>query len=792
MRISWLKYRKILGRRQSENVVSLMFKRVRIHWWLIGIVFVFITSWLIFPSEYRQKLVNLNDFKLSDKSPKNVFASINFNYQERIETDTEKQKILAEVPPVFNLDFQGLKKVEEQFDIVPRIQQDSKLNKLKKIEQIKELFYIGPSDKAGNILIEASDEQLKSMKEETLKVLSEVLSRGIIADNNDAGFAHELAKIDYLKPKWDSIKEEIERQTGTTATDIQIATRMNITLIDTRMGTASERTLSVKELLPWSEARIVARNMANELPEPISDVVKEMLELMRPNLTYNPAPTQELQERRINELLSSSYKIVKGDKVIGIGDVITESHIRKLKALSSAQRQAILNSLPSVLLLVLLLSALFIIYLEKQESMFFSEPRKILTVITSMLLVLALGNLVINQGPKLGLQSPGFLVPVALASIIIAVITNVQLSILATCIVGVLIAVLAGIGTTESFGYLLVTLTSGTVAAISISHTRRRRHLIRVGLYVSLANVITILGVGFLSEKSLVKLGTECLIGGINGVIVALLTPGILPIFEYLSRTTTDMELLELSDLNQQLLTQLKEKASGSYYHSLDVAKLAETAAEAIKASPLLARVGSYYHDIGKTTKPEYFIENQKGENVHDKLNPSMSSRVIAAHVKDGVKIANDARLPQVIQDIIQQHHGNTLIGGLRFYQKAMEADRHNTVRLEDYRYPGPKPQTKESAIILLADSIESARHVLLRDDSSYSRIINFVREIIEDKTIDSQLNECDLTLRDVSLIADAFVKVLSGMYHTRIEYPKESDMVTVGTENGEFRGLER
>ncbi|MDQ1327268.1 MAG: hypothetical protein QG641_548, partial [Candidatus Poribacteria bacterium] len=499
MRIPWFKYRKILGRRQSENVVILMFKRVRIHWWLIGIVFVFITAWLIFPSEYRQKLVNLNDFKLSDKSPKNVFASINFNYQERIETDTEKQKILAEVPPVFNLDFQGLRKVEEQFDIVRRIQQDSKLNKLKKIEQIKELFYIGPSDKAGNILIEASDEQLKSMKEETLKVLSEVLSRGIIADSNDAGFAHELAKIDYLKPKWDSIKEEIERQTGTTTTDIQIATRMNITLIDTRMGTASERTLSVKELLPWSEARIVARNMANELPEPISDVVKEMLELMRPNLTYNPASTQELQERRINELLSSSHKIAKGDKIIGIGDVITESHIRKLKALSSAQRQAILNSLPSVLLMVLLLSALFIIYLEKQESMFFSEPRKILTVITSMLLVLALGNLVINQGPKLGLQSPGFLVPVALASIIIAVITNVQLSILATCIVGVLIAVLAGIGTTESFGYLLVTLTSGTVAAISISHTRRRRHLIRVGLYVSLANVITILGVGFLS-----------------------------------------------------------------------------------------------------------------------------------------------------------------------------------------------------------------------------------------------------------------------------------------------------
>jgi len=792
MRIPWSKYRKILARRQSENVISLIFKRVRIHWWLIGIVFVFITAWLVFPSEYRQKLVDLNDFKLGDKSPKDVFASVSVGYQEVIETDTEKQKILSEVPPVFNLDFQGLRKAEEQFRIVRRIQQDSKLNKLKKIEQIRELFYIGPSDKVGTILIEVSDEQLKNMEEETLRVLSDVLSRGVIADSEDANFAHELAKIDYLKPKWDSIKEDIERETSTIATDIQIAARMNVTIIDTRMGAASEKTISVKELLPWSEARVVARNVANELPEPISDVVKEMLELMRPNLIYNPALTQKRQEQRINDLLSSNHKIAKGEKIIGIGDVVTESQIRKLKALSTSQRQIIFNSLPSVLLMVLILSALFVIYLEKQESMFFSKPRKMLAVITAMLLILALGNLIINQGPKLGLQSPGFLVPVALASIIIAVITNVQLSILATCIVGVLMAVLAGIGTTASFGYFLVTLTGGTVAAISILQTRRRRHLIKVGLYVSLTNMVTILGVGFLANEPLVKLGTECLIGGINGLIIALLTPGLLPIFEYLSRTTTDMELMELSDLNQQLLTQLKEKASGSYYHSLDVAKLAETAAEAIKASPLLARVGSYYHDIGKITKPEYFIENQKGENVHDKLNPSMSSRVIAAHVKDGVKIVKDARLPQVIQDIIQQHHGNTLIGGLRFYQKAMEADRHNTVRLEDYRYPGPKPQTKEAAIILLADSVESARHVLLRDDPSYSRIINFVREIIEDKAMDSQLDECDLTLKDISLISDAFVKVLSGMYHTRIEYPKESEMVAVGTENGEFRGLER
>ncbi len=301
------------------------------------------------------------------------------------------------------------------------------------------------------------------------------------------------------------------------------------------------------------------------------------------------------------------------------------------------------------------------------------------------------------------------------------------------------------------------------------------------GVYVAAVNAVTILGLGLLENMSLIKLGTNCLTGGLNGIAVAVLIPGLLPVFEYLSRTTTDIELLELSDLNQPLLTQLKEKASGSYYHSIDVAKLAEAAAEAVGANPLLTRVGSYYHDIGKMTKPEYFIENQKGENIHDKLSPSMSTRVIANHVKDGVRIAKEHKLPRVVIDIIQQHHGTTLIGGQRFYQKAMEADRHNTVKLEDYRYPGPKPQTKEAVIILLADSIESARRVMLSEDPTYSRLASFVREIIESKIMDFQLDECDLTFKDVSLISDTFIRVLAGIYHTRVEYPEQNKKSSAG-----------
>ena len=333
----------------------------------------------------------------------------------------------------------------------------------------------------------------------------------------------------------------------------------------------------------------------------------------------------------------------------------------------------------------------------------------------------------------------------------------------------------AGVNQPGSLEYFLVILAGGTAAAISTSRARHRRHLMIAGVYVSGVNAITISGLGLLENMSFINLGMNCLIGAVNGIIVAILTPGLLPVFEYLSKTTTDMELLELADLNQPLLTQLKQNASGSYYHSIDVAKLAEAAAEAIGANPLLARVGSYYHDIGKMSKPEFFIENQKGENIHDNLNPNMSVRVIASHIKEGVNIAKENRLPQAVIDIIQQYHGTGLIGGTNFYQKAKEADKHNTIKLEDYRYPGPKPQSKEAAIILLADSVESARHVMLNDNPTYSRLVSFVREIIDGKIMDSQLDECDVTLRDISLLADSFAKVLSGMYHTRVEYSEAS-----------------
>jgi hypothetical protein len=246
---------------------------------------------------------------------------------------------------------------------------------------------------------------------------------------------------------------------------------------------------------------------------------------------------------------------------------------------------------------------------------------------------------------------------------------------------------------------------------------------------------------------------------------------GLLPSLESLFDITTNFKLLELSNLHQPILRQLILVAPGTYHHSIVLGTLAEAAAEAVGANSLLVRVSACYHDIGKIKKPAYFIENQmEALNRHDKLSPSMSSLIVTSHVKDGVELARESKLPAPIIDIIRQHHGTSLI--TFFYQKAKDAEntRLAEVREEEYRYTGPKPQTKEAAIVMLADAVEAASKTLT--DPTPARVQGMVERIINNIFVDGQLEECDLTLRDLHQIAKAFVRILTGIFHHRVDYP--------------------
>ncbi|HOO12946.1 MAG TPA: HDIG domain-containing protein, partial [Bacillota bacterium] len=263
--------------------------------------------------------------------------------------------------------------------------------------------------------------------------------------------------------------------------------------------------------------------------------------------------------------------------------------------------------------------------------------------------------------------------------------------------------------------------------------------------------------------------------GLLNGIFAAIFTVGTLPAWENLFGIITPLKLLELSNPNQALLKTLLMEAPGTYHHSIIVGNLAEHAAQKIGANPLLARVGAYYHDIGKIKRPYFFTENQIAmDNPHEKITPSLSTLIITSHVKDGVELAKQNKLPGVITDIIKQHHGDSVVS--YFYHKAKQGENAGKVNMDSFRYEGPRPQTKEAAIVMLADSVEAA--VRSMTDHSPGKIEGMVRKIIKEKLESGQLEESDLTLKDLDIISDAFLDILGGIFHKRIEYPElEKDM---------------
>ena len=359
-----------------------------------------------------------------------------------------------------------------------------------------------------------------------------------------------------------------------------------------------------------------------------------------------------------------------------------------------------------------------------------------------------------------------YAIPLAAGSMLTALLIDIHTAIVFT----VITSLIAGLWL-NSPAYSIFVFASGLTASFGVIRCRKRSAIWRAGFYVSLVSLFTSLSItvyqgDIVSIAPLVSASAAFL----NGVIVVTIVSALLPLFEYLFKLTTDISLLELLDLNQPLMRDLLVEAPGTYHHSIIVGNLAEAAAEAVGVNPLLARVSAYYHDIGKIKMPDYFIENQiASTSRHDNLAPRMSSLILLSHVKEGVELARKHKLPPEIIDIIQQHHGTSI--QTFFYQKAKEQqDNVTLLREEDFRYPGPKPQSRVAALVLMADAVEAASRVLT--DTSPARVSLLVDKIINHCIIDGQLDNCELTLKDLREIKTHFVYLLTSMYHKRINYP--------------------
>lgn len=363
-------------------------------------------------------------------------------------------------------------------------------------------------------------------------------------------------------------------------------------------------------------------------------------------------------------------------------------------------------------------------------------------------------------------------VPVGAIAIVVTLLLHIRLALL----INMVLALVAGVLNNFSFDALFVVFFSSSAAMLAAQRVRHRGDITRAGFHVAWVSVLVIYGLGYFHGWPHKTLLFQCRWGLLNGILCALIPLALLPILESFFSRITPITLLEIGDFNRPLLRRLMLEAPGTYHHTLLVAALSEQAAEAIGANSLLCRVGMYYHDIGKLLHPEYFIENQtirrsakdKAEH-HDKLNPSISSLVIMSHVKDGIALARANQVPQEIMRFIPEHHGTSLIK--YFYMRALEQDEEESPQQDTYRYPGPKPHSRETVIGMLADSVEAASRTL--EEPTYERLRDLVEKIVNSKFIDGQFDNAPVTLEDLRKIINSFASSLSAIYHVRIEYPE-------------------
>ena len=458
--------------------------------------------------------------------------------------------------------------------------------------------------------------------------------------------------------------------------------------------------------------------------------------------------------------------IQKGEKIIKKGFAITEEAYAKLKKMASSpvyiDYRAFANNELFILLTALIWYLLYTFVPIKKKRLFREHLLNVIFFVFVYAMTAFLGKFGVFANP----YSICIVIPSALVIMLVTILYgNFSAE---------LFSFILSFGVLNASGWqiptFIFTLSSCLFSSVLVRKIERRLDLVFVSLILALLEMVLTVLIMVIFNENFTEL-PKLLVGiAFNGFLSGILTLGFLTPLEIILNTASVFRLMDLSDLNTPLMRKMLVSAGGTYNHSMMVAQLAENACRAIDANPLIARVGAYYHDIGKIEQPEYFVENQKGQNKHDTISPTLSASVIKSHVRKGVEKARQMHLPQVIIDIIAEHHGNSVIA--YFYKEAKEKD--PSLSPEDFSYPGHPPTTKESAVVMLADTVEAACHTL--DNPSVPRLEKFITQLVNGKVENNQLDNCGLTFRDVSKIKDAFIQVLTGYYHTRIEYPDQKD----------------
>lgn len=675
-----------------------------------------------------------------DISLKDTYAPYDFTYAD--ELDAEKmeeaeQKVLSEVVLIY--------------EINPQIEENTG-------RSIAD-FFAKSRDARGSDDLEGFDGKIEKLE-------------GVSAISLSRETYEALIKAEAIDAAETAIAETAKQSLGTgilSVVDKEFLKNEGVsTIIILNPIDNSERPEEIAGLQTLDEFMAKASNsMVGYIPKDadLREASNEILKtLMSSNIHYSPEQTEKRKQEALSKIpkIYKKISVKKNEILIEKGEKVAKKHLKMLTHLGKVgEIGGRLFYLIGMAFLLLIFLFIAIVHLKYYESQIFRDNKKLLVICLSTFFLMMIAQMIVNS------PLSSYLIPLASASMIIAILLDAHSAFIFTVILSILIGIIAG----NNFGLMIVMFIGSSVGIYSVRRVRRRSKLLLAGCLVGVASFLTITALNFLNNIDPRLFLPEGLLGLGSGIVSFFLCFGFIPILEYVFKIPTDITLLELSDLNHPLLKEMATKAPGTYHHSLIVGNLAENATDAIGANTLLARVGAYYHDIGKIEKAEYFSENE-GEpknSRHESLTPSMSALVIIKHVKDGIDLARKHKLSQPLVDFISQHHGNGLI--YFFYQRALEkVENENEIDEEAFRYPGPRPQSKEAAIVLLADSVEASSRTLI--NPTPSRVEGLVQRIVNNKFIDGQLDECALTLKDLHKISEAFVRILNAMFHTRVEYP--------------------
>jgi putative nucleotidyltransferase with HDIG domain len=703
----------------------------------IGYLVLFVVlSLLLFPPMRKAQDIR---FKEEDIADVDVIAPFDFWVPlSEQEIENNKANAAVDVPPVYARNEEAARHLPDNLNVfmegIAGLARADSVPAETRLEQIRDFAPFLKNDPVELLLVRNNR---RKILREGLRLQKEYLDRGIVND----------------------------------ATPLQGGNYRHITVV----SQDQEKLIPTRPLIEQGQLEMVILGEAQKLFGKDDDAIGLFYRILRshlqPNLDYDREETKRRRDEA-EQQVPKAFKVSENQRIIAKHDKISKKQVDMLEALeeqraeremaTSGAKRFMLFCSKALRIVTLLLLLGLSLYRFRRDLI---EERDKLTLIFCMLTFYLLLTVLVIRLPYLD----PYLIPVAFVALVSTAFFGVMTAMMFT-----LFAALMLITHTDlPASYTFVSILAGTAAIISIAQLRERKNFYRIFLYVSVAYIVGIAGFGMTEGMTASDFLVSALWGITNSFACTILVMFLLQIFESLFNVTTNFTLMELSDLNRPLLRRLIIEAPGTYHHALMVGNMVEAVAGDVGANSLLARVSAYYHDIGKLSKPEYFFEN-KGDNVnkHEKLAPTMSALILGSHVKEGVELAKNEKLPRVVVDAIKEHHGTTVMA--YFYRKALEYDSHDSVNIDDFRYPGPRPRSKETALIMLADSSEAAVRSL--KEPTAPRIRAIVSRIIEARMNDGELDQSGLTLNDIAIIREKFINLLTGIFHPRIQYPEQQE----------------